>query len=707
MVLLGRLNVSSRFLLVMLIGILLQGGSSVVSMLSLRATLMRDRESEVRHLLEAAYSTVVHFHDLAASGALTDAAARAAAADTLRHMHYDGGNYFFVWDMDGRGIAHGAQPALEGRTFLDGPDAEQNPVVSYMVAQLLDVARSEAHEGLTTYRIAKAGHTAPLDKISYSKLFAPWGWSIGTGAYLDDIEDAFKARALSELAIFLGLVAAAVGASHMIARDMVRAMNRLSVGVTAVARGELEAAVPEVGRHDEIGVIARALLVLRDTAREAAELRLDHLTGLPTRKLLMDRLAQIRADAAVDGRWSALLLIDLDRFKSLNDTHGHAAGDLLLREVARRLTTCVRRGDIVARLGGDEFVVALADIAGSEEEATAVAAPICQNIIDVLDGPYQLGPVAYHSSASVGATIFSGAASPAELLLKQADLAMYKAKSAGRNMCRFFDQRMEGAMQERLELERDLRDALAEEQLVLHYQPQLSVYGAIHGAEALVRWQHPRRGLVMPDQFIPLAEETGLILPVGRWVLQAACAQLAAWAGRPQTADLELAVNVSARQFHQPDFVAEVLGVLQATGADPRRLTLELTESVQVHNLAGTIDKMAALKLKGVRLSLDDFGTGYSSLHFLKSLPLNQVKIDRSFVRDLPGNENDAAVASMIIALGRTLGLDVVAEGIETPAQWECLIRLGCSCGQGHLFSRPLPLPAFERFVSQPAAVAV
>jgi diguanylate cyclase (GGDEF)-like protein len=692
-VLLGRLSVSSRFLLVMAIGIVLQGGSSVVSLVELRQTLTRARVSEVRHLLEVGYSIAVHYHDLAAGGAMTDAAAHDAAADALRHMHYDRGNYFFVWDLQGRGIAHGAQPALEGKTFLGrGPDAAANPVVAYMVAQLVGAAKSPTGEGLTRYRIQKAGQTEPLPKIAYSKLFAPWGWSIGTGAYLDDIEATFRARAISALGVFLALIAAAAAASYLVGRDMVGAMNRLS------ARAE----VPDIDRHDEVGVIARALLVLRDTAREAAELRLDHLTGLPTRKLLMDRLCQIRAQGVRTGAWGALMLIDLDRFKSLNDSHGHDAGDLLLREVAQRLVACTREGDTVARLGGDEFVTVLADIGRTELEAVAVIEPICQKILAVLNQPYQLGTVLHHGSASIGATLFSGTAGAPELLLKQADLAMYKAKASGargggRGVCRFFDVRMETNVQERLQLERELRAAIAEEQFVLYYQPQVGVGGDIIGAETLVRWQHPDRGLLGPDLFIPLAEDTGLITPLGRWVLQAACLQLAAWAERPAMRGLKLAVNVSARQFHQADFVAGVLAVLQATGADPQHLVLELTESVQVHNLEATIDKMTDLKGEGVSFSLDDFGTGYSSLHFLKNLPINQVKIDRSFVRDLPGNENDAAIASMIVALAGTLGLKVVAEGIETVEQWACLIRLGCTYGQGFLFGRPVPLEEFER----------
>jgi diguanylate cyclase (GGDEF)-like protein len=695
---LGRLSVSARFLLVVAVGFIFQAGISFSSLFYLKESLVQDRVSEVKHLLETAYSTVAYYHGQAVAGRLTDAEARREAADAVRAMHYDGNNYFFIWDLNGKGIAHGAQPALEGRTFINSPDADKNPVVAYMVARLVEVAKSDRREGVSTYRIPRRGQTVPLDKIAYSRLFEPWGWSIGTGAYVDDIDATYRNRAFSVLGVFLCLISLAGLITYLVGRDMARAMNRLSSRVTSVARGELDGEVPDVERSDEIGAMARALLVLRDTSREAAELRLDQLTGLPTRKLLMDRLRQVKALSARTGTYAGLMLIDMDRFKSLNDTHGHDAGDLLLREVARRLTAALRDSDTVARLGGDEFVVVVSDVGATEEAAVGAIELVSKKLMAVLTQPYLLGSITHTSTASLGITLFSGTATPADELLKQADLAMYKAKDSGRNVCRFFDAHMEASVEERETLERELRDGIGLGQFQLHYQPQVGACGNLKGAEALVRWNHPRRGLVPPSDFIPVAEETGLILPLGRWVLETACRQLAAWAERPETADIKVAVNVSARQFQQADFVAEVVGILKMTGADPHRLTLELTESLLVQNVDDVIRKMSELKLEGVSFALDDFGIGYSSLYFLKRLPLDQLKIDRSFVRHVLTDPNDAAIANMIVALGQTLGLEVLAEGIETAAQRDFLSSSGCYYYQGYFFSRPLPLDGFERF---------
>jgi diguanylate cyclase (GGDEF)-like protein len=695
---LGSLSVARRFLVVLLIGSIFQGGVSLVSLAHLRQLLMQDRINEVKHLLETGYSIATYYYDQSSRGLMTDAAAQAAAAAAIRNLHYDGKNYFFIWDLNGKSIAHGGKMALEGRTFLNSPDAEKNPVVSQMVAELVDVASKPPYEGLCNYRIPKFGQTIPLPKISYAKLFKPWGWSIGTGAYVDDIDAAFWTEALSALAVFLGLIALAAVASHIVARDMVRAMSRISARVTSVARGELDGEVPDIDRRDEIGVIARALLVLRDTSREAHELRLDHLTGLPTRKLLMDQLGQIKVRNTRRGVWGALMLIDLDEFKSLNDTHGHDAGDALLKEVAQRLTASVREGDTVARLGGDEFVVVLDDIGRTEEEALGVLDRVSQKLLTVLGQPYHLGSIVHTTTASMGGTTFRGGAYTAEGLLKQADLAMYRSKDAGGNVCRFFDTHMEVKAQERATAERDLRQSIAGSQFVLFYQPQIDARGQLTGAEALVRWQHPQRGLVAPDEFIPLAEETGLILPLGRWVLETACRQLSEWAEHPKGENLKLSVNISPRQFQHPGFVDQVLEVLRATGANPARLTLELTENVLISGVGDASEKMARLRAAGIGLALDDFGTGYSSLQLLKSLPLNVVKIDRTFVRNMLTNENDAAVITMILELAKTLSLEVVAEGIETLAQWNFLLRLGCQYGQGYYFSQTLPREGFEQF---------
>ena len=428
----------------------------------------------------------------------------------------------------------------------------------------------------------------------------------------------------------------------------------------------------------------------------------DQLTSLPNRTLLLDRLKQAMAACSRNGGYGALLFIDLDNFKTLNDTLGHNTGDMLLQQVAQRLTLCVREGDTVARLGGDEFVVVLAGLSKSEADAAAGVETVAEKILASLDQTYSLGDLAHHSSASIGVTLFGGDHASMDDLMKQADLAMYQSKAVGRNTLRFFDPALEVTVKERVALEQDLRRAVAEKQFVLHYQAQVTDQGRVTGAEVLIRWQHPLRGMVSPDGFIPLSEETGMILPLGHWVLETACTQLARWAVRPGMAHLTLAVNVSARQFRQPDFVDEVLAILQDTGANPQRLKLELTESTLVHNVEEIIEKMLALKAKGVGYSLDDFGTGYSSLSYLKRLPLDQLKIDRSFVRDILVDPNDAAIARTIVALGANLGLVVIAEGVETEAQRNFLANnSGCRAYQGFFFSRPLCLDDFEAFADR------
>ena len=441
--------------------------------------------------------------------------------------------------------------------------------------------------------------------------------------------------------------------------------------------------------------------------RKAAEEEIKHLafydplTQLPNRRLLLDRLHQALATSRRIARHGALLFIDLDNFKTLNDTLGHNQGDLLLQQVAERLSSCVREGDTVARLGGDEFVVMLENLSEGIDEAAAQVEAVGAKIVAALNVAYPLGGHEHHGTASIGVTLFGTHQETMEELLKQADLAMYQAKASGRNALRFFDPRMQAAVNARVGLEKDLRRAVRENQFVLDYQAQVDSEGRVLGAEALVRWRHPERGLVAPDDFIPLAEETGLILPLGHWVLETACRQLVAWVGRPEADGLTLAVNVSVQQLRQRDFVAQVLAVLERTGADPRRLKLELTESLLLDNAEDTIAKMAALKEIGVGFALDDFGTGFSSLSYLKRLPLEKLKIDRSFVLDVLTDPNDAAIARTIIALARSLGLATIAEGVETEEQRDFLADAGCHSYQGFLFSRPLPLDAFESFLAR------
>ncbi|CAM5434047.1 EAL domain-containing protein [Thauera mechernichensis] len=442
------------------------------------------------------------------------------------------------------------------------------------------------------------------------------------------------------------------------------------------------------------------------SARKSAEAEVrqlayyDALTGLPNRRLLLERLEAAQAASAKLGSRGALLFIDLDNFKTINDTVGHQQGDALLKEVASVLGRCVRKEDTVARLGGDEFVVMLENLDEREDAAARVAEAIGGKILQALRKTFAVGNCERRVSASIGVTLFGGEAGEAlEEPLMRADLAMYQAKYAGRDAMRFFNPQMQADAQIRAELEAGLWSALEKGQFVLEYQPQVRGSAKVIGVEALVRWRHPERGLVSPAEFIPIAEENGLIVPLGRWVIETACVQLAAWASVPGRAELSIAVNVSARQFLQPDFVADVLGALERSGACAQRLEIELTESTLITDIEQIIARMEVLRAHGLRFSLDDFGTGYSSLAYLKRLPLDQVKIDRSFVRDILVDPNDAAIATMITVLGETLGLVVVAEGVETEAQRDCLLQIGCRAYQGFLFSRPLGAVQLEAFL--------
>ncbi|OFZ66209.1 MAG: diguanylate cyclase [Betaproteobacteria bacterium RBG_16_56_24] len=422
----------------------------------------------------------------------------------------------------------------------------------------------------------------------------------------------------------------------------------------------------------------------------------DPLTQLPNRRLLMDRLQQAMAVSTRSGRQGALLFLDLDHFKKINDTQGHDMGDLLLIEVARRLQACVREGDSVARPGGDEFVVLLEGLSSDANEAASQTELIAEKIRNELGQPYVLKNYECRTTPSIGISLFRGHLENVENLFKHADIAMYQAKTAGRNTIRFFDPQMQKVLDKRAGMEADLRHALEKRQFRLHYQVQVGSRGKATGAEVLLRWEHPESGFVFPDQFIPLAEETGLIVPIGLWVLQTACARLNAWQHDTLTRDLTLAVNVSAKQFHQADFVAQVQRVLLESGAKPSRLKLELTESTVLENVQDTIAKMREIKLLGVSFSMDDFGTGYSSLSYLKRLPLDQIKIDKSFVLDIANDPNDAAIVQAIIAMTGALGLNVIAEGVETETQREFLDKHGCHAFQGYLFSKPIPVEQFE-----------
>ncbi len=457
---------------------------------------------------------------------------------------------------------------------------------------------------------------------------------------------------------------------------------------------------------DKAGAIIGGIGIVQDvTERKLAEEEIkrlafyDHLTGLPNRRFLQDRLNLALASSADSGRKGALLFLDLDRFKMLNDSRGHDIGDLLLKQVAERLSACLREGDTVARLGGDEFLVILENLSQQPSEASAQAQQVATKILITLNQIYFLDQYEYRNDSSIGIVLFNGHEHLQDELIKQADIAMYQAKKTGRNCLCFFNPIMQEAITARVEFEYDLRKAVENWQFSLHYQIQMNNSDHPIGAEVLIRWRHPQRGLVPPADFIPLAEETGLILQIGLWVLDSACAQLKLWQQAPLTRDIALSVNVSSKQFFQDDFVTQVQAVILNYGIKPSLLKLELTESVFVKSIEETILIMDTLIATGIQFSLDDFGTGYSSLQYLKRLPLHQLKIDQSFVRDIAVDSDDQAIVRTIIAMADSLNLNVIAEGVETEEQRKFLQDNGCVNFQGYLFSKPLVIEDFEEFL--------
>ena len=445
------------------------------------------------------------------------------------------------------------------------------------------------------------------------------------------------------------------------------------------------------GRPSFVGVICD-ITQRRQQEEEIQRLAFyDPLTQLPNRRLLMDRLKQALMTSTRSGQRGALMFLDLDHFKLLNDTLGHDLGDALLKQVATRLTTCVREGDTVARLGGDEFVVLLEGLSPAIAESAADAEAVANKILYALGQPYTLRWHHHESTPSIGIVVFKGDQESTDDLLKKADVAMYQAKAAGRNTARFFDPAMQATVSAHALLELDMRRGLARQEFMLLYQFQVDVQGVPIGAEALLRWNHSTRGLVPPAQFIALAEQSSVGQLLGQWVLDTACTQLVAWGQQQATAAWTLAINVGRSQFNDEGFVVQITNALHRTGANPKRLKLELTESMLMNYSIETGAKMHAVKALGVGFSLDDFGTGYSSLQHLQRLPLDQLKIDKSFVQDLLTKPGDATVARSVVALGHSLGLTVIAEGVETAAQRNMLAELGCDAFQGYFFGRPAP----------------
>ena len=459
--------------------------------------------------------------------------------------------------------------------------------------------------------------------------------------------------------------------------------------------------------RDEHGQTTHYVATLTDiSAYKAAEEKVhllafyDSLTKLPNRSLFLEHLEQSMRDTKNKKQLGAVLLIDLDNFKAINDTAGHETGDYLLQQVATRLLECVEANQMVARLGSDEFVVLLDHLGSSEMEAIPQLEKTAKYILQTLTQPYFLADSEYHNSASIGISLFGiEACENIQDPIKRADMALSDAKNYGRNTYRFFDPEIQSQVQERAEIDTGLRQALEKNQLVLYYQPQVNGAQQVTGVEALLRWLHPVKGMISPARFIPVAEENGFIITLGQWVLESACQQLSDWAKYPQTAHLSMAVNVSASQFARDEFVQDVLDVLERTQAPAHLLKLELTESALVMRVEDIIEKMTILKRYGIMFSLDDFGTGYSSLTYLQRIPIDQLKIDQGFVRNIVISANDAEIAKMIIVLAKTLGISVLAEGVETEAQREVLEKQGCYHYQGYLFGKPMPIDELKQYL--------
>lgn len=558
------------------------------------------------------------------------------------------------------------------------------------------LSRHVRKHGSGTMRVDDDGlHVAEPVILGFEEL-----GSVRIGMSTDQMHQDLAAVRNRNLLIGLAFLAVSLAFNQPLVRRITRPLGQLTASIQAASNGEFEQRI-EIHTNDEIETLAtafnRMLGQLRDHTTQIRELAyFDPVTGLPNRVFLKEALATAIADSARRGTRSAVLFLDLDRFKLINDTFGHEAGDRLLLGFAQRLTECLRTSDFVstggselstvARLGGGEFTIVLRDI-----KQPADAAVVANRILEMLRRPFDLGGMSVVVGTSIGIAIFPKDGSDPDSLLKNADAAMYEAKENGRNNLQFYSKRLSARILERVTLERELREALERGHFVLHYQPQLDLGDLeVTGFEALLRWEHPVRGLIPPDVFIPLAEETRLIRPIGAWVLHTACAQARRWIDAGLQLD-RISVNLSTVQIQQEDFVSIIACILQDNGLAPELLELEITETTVMADPDETSRALSALQALGVRLAIDDFGTGYSSLAYLKRFPLDRLKIDRSFIRDIANDVDDEAIVSAIIAMAHSLNLEVVAEGVETEEQLDFLRAHRCDLGQGFLFSRPVP----------------
>lgn len=596
--------------------------------------------------------------------------------------------------------------------YASGPLTPQEQALAASFAhrrtQYLQQAVSPVLDALSTLNYQDTQRLAPRARALYERAspeiqaLIDLQFEMAHAAYIAGVQRYDKTRWLAVNA-FLASIAVLTVLGVLLIRSIVRPLQAVTQIFQHISDGKLDSSIAVQG-NDEISHLLGALQDMQTKlgANEKAIHHLayyDSLTHLPNRRLLRERIQATLAASNQDDHHRALLLLDLDNFKTINDTLGHELGDSFLVDTAQRLRHVVHAPHFIARIGGDEFVVLVDQLPTDETAALAQVRILADQLLAAIAAPCLLAGQWHHGRASIGICLFQHHNATIKDLLKRADAAMYQAKNAGRNGYCLFDPAMQAQLETRTALEAALRGAVVAGELELHFQVQVNGARQATGAEVLLRWNHPVHGNIPPAQFIPIAEASGLIHSVGAWVLQKACAQLKAWDAQPLTQHLELAVNVSAQQFRHPNFVTQVCNTLARVGANPGRLVLELTESLVLHDIADTVQKMQALRKHGVRFALDDFGTGYSSLSHLKQLPLHHLKIDGCFVRDIVTDPSDAAIVQTIIGMSRNLGLCVIAEGVETEAQRHVLQGLQCPVFQGYLFGRPLPLPQFEQWL--------
>jgi len=825
------LTISSRLFSMVLATILAMLVIGGFALHGLYENLMAERQQGVRYVVDATVSMLKGYQTRVAKGELTREQAQRQAIDAIAGLRYGQTEYFWIIDHQPRILVHPFQPSLVGTDVGKFQDPDGYRLFSEMVRTV-----ETQGDGFVHYRWPRPGDLEPVPKLSYVKDFAPWGWIIGSGVYIGDVEQIFRQQAGTAISIGVSVLAVVVLVSSLLSRSITRPLTAITADMGRLAKGDLSLPEAPTECKGEIGELLRAMnafkhsqievehlrrerdeikrreeenlrklsqaveqspgtVIIADLAgnieyvnrkftettgydpeamlgknlrqlmsdrttdeqyrdlwralsagqewrgellgrkksgelfwedacfspiksaagevthylaskedisvRKEYEQRLlhqanyDHLTDLPNRLLALDRLEQALAHASRKDCLVGVLYVDLDQFKIVNDTVGHATGDRLLIAAAQRLRGCVRAEDTVARLGGDEFLVVLPDLAMAEHTET-----VAHHILEAFTKPFLINQHEFFVSASIGITVYPNDSLDPQVLLRNADVAMYLAKEAGRNTYRFFSPEISAKTRRRAAVETQLRHALERDELSLYFQPLIDIgTEQVVGAEALIRWHNQALGWVTPDEFIPLAEEMGLIVPIGEWVLETACRRMSAW-HRSINPSLFVAVNVASQQFRDRRFLQNLQQILRQTGFPPQHLELEITERVLMDDVPATTQVLQTIKDMGLRLSIDDFGTGYSSLSYLKRFPVDTLKIDRAFVTDVTSDPEDASLTRAIIAMGRSLGLQLIGEGVEQGDQLAFLRDEGCGLAQGYYFSRPLPAEQFEAYLA-------